>query len=53
MAAGADALVCGEVRYHDALDAAESGLAIIEVGHDVSEWPLVEVLGRAALTTRV
>ncbi len=48
MAAGADALVCGEVRYHDALDAAEAGLAIVEVGHDVSEWPLVDVLGRAA-----
>jgi dinuclear metal center YbgI/SA1388 family protein len=50
-ASGADALVCGEVRYHDALDAAEAGLSIIEVGHDVSEWPLVAVLGLAARTT--
>ena len=49
--AGAAALVCGEVRYHDALDAAEAGLAIVEVGHDVSEWPLVEVLARAARNT--
>ena len=52
LAAGADALVCGEVRYHDALDAAESGLAIVEAGHDVTEWPLVELLGAAALGVR-
>ena len=51
IAAGADTLICGEVRYHDALDAAESGLSIVEVGHDVSEWPLVEVLARAVLET--
>lgn len=50
-AAGADVLVCGEVRYHDALDAAQWGLAIVELGHDVSEWPLVGVLARAALQT--
>lgn len=45
LAAGAHALVCGEVRYHDAVDAAEAGLAIVEIGHDVSEWPLVGLLG--------
>ena len=44
IACGADVLVAGEVRYHDALDAAEAGLGIIEVGHDVSEWPLVTLL---------
>lgn len=44
IAAGADVLVAGEVRYHDALAAVESGLAIIEAGHDVTEWPLVPVL---------
>lgn len=42
--AAADVLIAGEVRYHDALDAVARGLAIIEVGHDASEWPLVEVL---------
>ncbi len=51
IAAGADALICGEVRYHDALNAVESGLAIIEAGHDVTEWPLVGILARAALRT--
>lgn len=42
--ASADVMVAGEVRYHDALDAVSRGLAIIEVGHDASEWPLVSVL---------
>ena len=44
LAIGAQALVAGEVRYHDALDALEMGLAIVELGHDVSEWPLVSLL---------
>lgn len=40
----ADTLVAGEVRYHDALAAAASGLGIIEAGHDATEWPLVRAL---------
>ncbi len=48
LARGVDALVCGEVKYHEALDAAESGLAIIELGHDVSELPFAAVLAEAA-----
>ncbi len=44
-AAGADVLVAGEVRYHDALDAMGEGLCIVEAGHDVTEWPLVQFLG--------
>jgi len=47
LAAGAQALVTGEVRYHDALDSVAAGLAIIELGHDVSEWPLVPLLAAA------
>jgi len=47
IASGAQALVAGEVRYHDALDAMECGLSIIELGHDVSEWPLVALLEKA------
>lgn len=42
--ASADTLVAGEVRYHDALAALASGLAIIEAGHDATEWPIVHVL---------
>lgn len=45
--AGADALVLGEVRYHDALTALESGLGILEAGHDATEYPLVGVLASA------
>jgi putative NIF3 family GTP cyclohydrolase 1 type 2 len=44
LATKAQALVAGEVRYHDALDALEMGLSIVELGHDVSEWPLVGLL---------
>ena len=51
LASGAQALVAGEVRYHDALDAVENGLAVVELGHDVSEWPLVGLLERAVRTT--
>jgi dinuclear metal center YbgI/SA1388 family protein len=42
----ADVFVTGEVRYHDALDATANGLAIIEAGHDATEWPLVWVLAQ-------
>ena len=42
-----DCLVCGEVRYHGALDALNAGLSIIELGHDVSELPLCAVLASA------
>lgn len=41
---GIDCLVAGEVHYHDALDASQNGLSIIELGHDVSELPLCDVL---------
>lgn len=43
-ALGIDALVCGEVKYHEALDASEAGLCLIELGHDVSEQVLCSVL---------
>ena len=50
-AAHADAIVLGEVRYHEALDALAEGLSIIELGHDVSEWPLVPALASAVKST--
>ena len=40
-------LVAGEVKYHEALALAEAGLAIIELGHDVSELPFAAVLAAA------
>ena len=51
--AGADCLVCGEVRYHAALAANQAGLAIVELGHDVSEFPLCAVLAQAAIDAGV
>lgn len=41
---GVDCLICGEVKYHTALNAAQTGLGIIELGHDVSELPFTQVL---------
>lgn len=42
-----DCLVCGEIKYHDALELSQAGLAIIDLGHDTSELPLVAVLADA------
>ena len=52
LACRADALLAGEVRYHDALSALEAGLAVVEIGHDVSEWPLVALLENAVRSLR-
>lgn len=41
---GVEAFIAGEVRYHDATDAVQAGVGVIEIGHDVSEWPLVGLL---------
>lgn len=43
----ADCLICGEIKYHDALNLANAGVCIIELGHDVSEFPLTAVLASA------
>ena len=53
LAARADCLVCGEVRYHQALDASLAGLAIVELGHDASELPLCAVLADACVRAGV
>lgn len=47
--AGADVLVTGDVKYHDARDAEELGIALIDAGHFPSEIIMVEeVSGRLA-----
>jgi dinuclear metal center YbgI/SA1388 family protein len=51
VAAGCDALVTGELRYHEARAALEAGLLVIEAGHDATEWPLTRDLARIAATT--
>lgn len=40
--AGADLLVTGEIDWHRTVEACESGLAVIALGHLQSERPLVE-----------
>lgn len=48
LTSGADVLVTGELRYHEAREAAEAGLLVIEAGHDATEWPLTRVLADIA-----
>lgn len=48
LSAGADAFVCGECRYNTALDAADSGLSVIEAGHYASEFPVCKRLAQLA-----
>lgn len=45
---GADLLICGEMRYHSTIDAADSGLSVICVGHYESEAPALTRLGELA-----
>ena len=43
---GADVYVTGDVKYHEAQQAAELGMHVIDAGHFGTEFPVVEVLGR-------
>jgi dinuclear metal center YbgI/SA1388 family protein len=51
---GADVLVTGDVKYHEALEAEDMGLAVIDAGHFPTEIIMVpeitERLGRALVT---
>lgn len=52
--AGVHAFVTGDVKHHDAQDAAAAGLVVIDAGHHATEWPFVprlaERLAEAAAT---
>lgn len=43
-ALGADCFITGEIRHHEALDAVDSGVCVIEAGHYETENPVCEVL---------
>lgn len=43
-AAGADVLVTGDMKFHDALDALDLGLAVVDPGHFASEVFMAEKL---------
>lgn len=46
---GVDAYVTGDVGYHEALEAEESGMLLIDAGHHATEWPVMEEMnGRLA-----
>lgn len=45
-AAGAEAMIAGEVRQHTALEASEEGFALIQSGHYATEQPGVEALAQ-------
>lgn len=47
MRRGADALVTGDLKYHDALDATNAGFAVIDAGHGPTEAPCLARIGRA------
>lgn len=42
--AGADVLVTGDLKYHEAREAASHGLAVIDAGHDATEQVVIPVL---------
>lgn len=48
-----DCVICGELKYHDALDLSGAGVCFIELGHDVSELPLTRPLRDAVLSAGV
>lgn len=46
LAARADVFLTGEVAYHKALDAVDSGLCVLEAGHAATERPGISALAR-------
>lgn len=50
--AGVECMVVGETRYHGCVDA-QPGLSIVELGHDRSEFPIVDVLERVVASQGV
>ena len=46
-ALGADCFITGEIRHHEALDAVDGGVCVLEAGHFETENPVCEVLRTA------
>ncbi len=46
-AQGADCFITGEIRHHEALDAVDAGVCVLEAGHFETENPICEVLRTA------
>jgi len=43
---GCDTFVTGDVRYHDARDAVDAGMNVVDLGHFATEELVVEPLAR-------
>jgi predicted transcriptional regulator len=41
---GADLFITGDIDYHGVLDALEAGMAVVELGHFLSEIPMIQSL---------
>jgi len=41
---GADVLVTGDVKYHEAQDALQAGMAVIDAGHFATEQPIIDTV---------
>jgi dinuclear metal center YbgI/SA1388 family protein len=44
--AEADVMITGDLKHHQALDAATAGVTVIDAGHHGTEWPFVTALAR-------
>lgn len=49
--AGADAFICGELKYHETIDAQDQGLSVICAGHYETEFPAVKKLNEIVLNS--
>ena len=41
---GADAIITADMKYHDSLDASESGMNVIDAGHYPTEFIITDIL---------
>lgn len=44
---GCDAFISGEIKHHEAIAAADAGIVMFECGHEATEKPGIEALGKA------
>lgn len=44
--AGADALITGDVKYHQALEALDEGIALLDIGHFAGEIGMIELVAK-------
>jgi dinuclear metal center YbgI/SA1388 family protein len=47
--AGADVLITGDIKYHEAQEALSAGISLIDAGHFATEQPVVDVLSEYLL----